>query len=261
MANRDVLQYGWTMTNEQGEERNAAIFDFDGVLYSSSARWKIIDARLGVIGSRVAWEAGLRMYDQAAQKFPGLRLNECFAPDEFEFEIVRDHANLTLPRHLMKTAQNHVFRGHDLFVLSRYAFRDFLRVNERFMGQPGPLPLKGNPFEHSRLLVTEDYSAAHGDTSRSLQQKFQMIASMLERRSDSEEESDSGGSVSGSAASLPAATADPASESPDAYSRIFLYYTEADYPGLAESYVRAEMDTLSGGRNAIVTSFIADVPE
>ncbi|MEQ9366245.1 MAG: hypothetical protein RIF32_18545, partial [Leptospirales bacterium] len=220
--------------SDQAEEKNAAIFDFDGVLYSSSARWKVIDARLGVIGSRVAWEAGLRMYGQASRKFAGLQLNECFAPDEFEFAVVRDHANLTLPRHLMKTAQNHIFRGHDLFVLSRYAFRDFLRVNERFMGQPGPLPLKGNPFEHSRLLVTEDYGAAHSNTDASLQDKFQRIVSMLERGDASgvsQEPAEAPATFFGKSAAEKAATeqarqsaGEKATEA-DTYSRVFLYYT------------------------------------
>lgn len=242
---------------EQAEEKNAAIFDFDGVLYSSSARWKVIDARLGVIGSRVAWETGLRMFHQAANKFAGLQLNECFAPDEFEFATVRDHANLTLPRHLIKTAQNHIFRGHDLFVLSRYAFRDFLRVNERFMGQPGPLPLKGNPFEQSRLLVTEDYGAAHSNTSLSLKEKFRTIASMLERHNDS------GDSEASGKTQPDAPTTSTETDSPDLvpYSRIFLYYTEATYPDLSDEYLRKEMDELVGGRNAIVTSYIANVPE
>ena len=221
------------------EEKNTAIFDFDGVLYSGTARWKIIDARLGVVGSRVTWEAGLRIYDQAAHKFEGIQLTECFAPDEFEFATVRENAaNLTLPRHLMKTAQNHNFRGHDLFVLSRYAFRDFLRVNERFMGQPGPLPMKGNPFEHSRLLVTEDYSAAHANTALSLQEKFRMLGSML-LRDESED----------------------ASAPTDTYTRIYLYYTEPAYIALTEEFLRNERESLAGGRNAIVTSYIADIPE
>ncbi|MCR9141890.1 MAG: hypothetical protein NXI24_06530 [bacterium] len=249
---------------EEREEKNAAIFDFDGVLYSSSARWKIIDARLGVVGSRVAWEAGLRMYDQASQKFPGLQLNECFAPDEFEFAVLRDHANLTLPRHLMKTAQNHIFRGHDLFVLSRYSFRDFLRVNERFMGQPGPLPLKGNPFEHSRLLVTEDYSAAHGNTGASLNQKFRRIVSMLELNRDTEEThppSDDRDPAGAPDSAIADQGADDSAPETGMYSRVFLYYTETGYPDLADQFLRSTMDDLAGGRNAIVVSYIADVPE
>ena len=141
---------------DSAEDRNAAVFDFDGVLYSPNAKWKIIDARLGVVGSRISWERGLQMYREASARFDGIQLTECFAPDEFEFATAPGQANLTLPQHLMKTAQNHAFRGHELLVISRYAFRDFLRVNERFMGQPGPLPLKGNPFEQARMLVTEN---------------------------------------------------------------------------------------------------------
>ena len=230
------------------EEKYAAIFDFDGVLYSQSARWKIIDARLGVVGSRVSWEQGLRMYNAATQKFEELQVTECFAPDEFEFATVRDRANLTLPRHLMKTAQNHAFRGHDIFVLSRYAFRDFLRVNERFMGNPGPLPghlpSKENPFEHSKLLVTEHYSTAHGDVALSLSEKFRTITKMLSREGAAEP-----------------AQGDENDQASEDYARIFLYYTEDGYLKLVEDFVREEMQNLTGGRNAIVPSLIASIPE
>jgi hypothetical protein len=227
------------------EEKNAAVFDFDGVLYSSTARWKVIDTRLGVIGSRVTWERGLRLYDQASQKFEGIKLTECFAPDEFEFASVREHPHLTLPQHLMKTAQNHAFRGHDLFVLSRYAFRDFLRVNERFMGQPGPLPLHENPFEQARILATENYSAVHGDTRLSLEWKFRTLAGMLSRKEDAEPKP---------------ASADAGQDVPDPgerYTRVFLYYTEPAYAALVEDFIRRELEALTGGRNAIVASFIA----
>lgn len=229
--------------DDSAEERNAAIFDFDGVLYSPSAKWKIIDARLGVVGSRISWERGLQIYREASGRFDGIQLTECFAPDEFEFATAPGQTNLTLPQHLMKTAQNHAFRGHELLVISRYAFRDFLRVNERFMGQPGPLPLKGNPFEEARMLVTENYREAHSDTTLSLRKKFEAIQMMLQRQGDA----------------LSDADADESADRPTlSFARIYLYYTEDSYAELSAQLLEQEREQLLGGRNAIVRSLIAE---
>ncbi len=225
------------------EANHAAVFDFDGALYNNNARWKIADARLGVVGSRIAWDRGLEQFDLARKKFPGLLLGECFTPDEFEFETVRElEGNVTLPGVLMKTAQNHVFRGHDIYILSRYSFRDFMKVTERFMGDPGPLPMKENPFDYAKLLTTEDYSVVQHNSREGVQAKFFLLQDML-RYDDLDAEPPRFRENS----ALPR------------YEKIFLYYTEDDYPPLIEPFVREKIEALSGGRNTFVLSYIADL--
>lgn len=240
----DTEQEDEAATAFEEDADNAAVFDFDGALYNNNARWKIADARLGVVGSRIAWDRGLEKFDQARKKFPGLLLGECFTPDEFEFETVRElSGNVTLPGGPLKTVQNHVFRGHDIYILSRYSFRDFMKVTERFMGDPGPLPMKENPFDYAKLLTTEDYSVVQHNSREGVQAKFYLLQDML-RYDDLDAE--------------PPRSDENAPALPR-YEKIFLYYTENDYPALVEPFVRDKIAALSGGRNTFVLSYIADL--
>lgn len=225
--------------DEIQDEHKAAIFDFDGVVFQPDAGWKIIDARLGVVGSRVRWERGCVLYENYRRHNPDALITECFALDEYAYGSapVDGALNITPPDSVMKTAQNHRFRGHDLILLSQSSHRDLLDITEHLMGERR-FPVLKNPFEEARFLSPVEQNplilTGHG-----IEHKFAIISELLaykhNLRFNTENEPDDRGR----------------------YHKIYLYTTEPAYAQVLEDFTRKNLDDLLGGRNAIVHSFIA----
>ncbi|MCB1324340.1 MAG: hypothetical protein H7A21_17365 [Spirochaetales bacterium] len=225
------------------EERMAAVFDFDGLVYQAQSQWKVRNARLGVLGSRVLWKDAFVLYEDLIQRFPDLRITDCFTLDEYGYDRVTpgpDLPNITPPDSIMKTAQNHVFRGHDLLLLSRSTHRDLLVITEHLMGEPR-FPVLKNPFEQARFLTpAEDRLPILKDHGVDL--KFALLSSLVRRNED-----------------LQANAGQEDRDARSRYNKIFLYHTERSYVERVERFVRENLDSLTDGRNAIVPSYIAEL--
>lgn len=237
----------------QYEERQAAVFDFDGVIFHKETRWKVINPRAGVLGSGMHWTKACKVYENIVDASPGTALNDVFHLDEYSFryEIPQNITNRMPMDSVNQTARSHAARRRDVLILSgRYypgldRFLDGLYQTFHRELRPGELPVPKDPFENSRPIFPDQaMPVSELNVEKSIHRKMELLKSLLHRCEEEEHVS-----------------VDTDCEEPFCrYDRLFLYYTEPQFFEYIHEFLRNEMDELCGGRNAIVPFLITGEP-
>lgn len=229
-------------------DRQAAIFDFDSRFFGRDSSWRVQDPRLGMIGairdaktifdclSKHQGEKDFRLADHFQHLDPGF------------VESAQDERVALLPQiHLAPTAQQHRFRGRDLYLLTwtkEAGMVDLLkdlvqRTLETSPKQRSTLPYqRGNPLESASVmeLRTEDLNGLAGVDDLPLA-RFRRIRSLVSINDGQ-----------------------PA-ERPGPYDRVFVYTSDPVLALLLERYILENQDRFTAGRNALMLSLVARVKE
>ena len=222
-----------------GESSQAVIFDFDGIFFRKGSRWKIINARIGISGSLMTCEKGLEVFENVLKTNPDANINDYFiieeyAPDTFP---ANGSVDITPIEALVKTAENHLFRGRDLYILSTYNFSKFSFIIERIFEKYRQFPLQSNPFEKtSGILSLRDIK--NGTPFN----KIDLFRLMLKYREDLEINYKN--ELNGHSFSR--------------YNKIFYYHTQADLLPVINDFINAEKDLLLDGKNSLIPSYISN---
>lgn len=214
------------------EETRAAIFDFDGIIFHPDTKWKVSDVRLGSTGSRISFEKALSSFKSLSRDNPDLLLTDCFTLDEFEYDHRDAHEmNLTPPLLVAKNAQNHVFKGHDLYFLSICKHRELSDITKKFIGELR-YPILKNPFEVAKHLYPEQdyYEGIH-------KEKFELFLALMQKKDQKASRSASKEKI---------------------YTRIYYYYSEEHFANQLRSFLKENFEKFEGGRNSITFSYIAN---
>lgn len=217
-----------------GENAQAAVFDFDGIIFQPGSKWKIRNPQIGVLGTRIPWEDACLIFEKILAVNPQARLSEFYLLNEYSLIAESEFArgNLQPLDSVMKAARSHVGRKQDLFFLSSRSYRDLNEFTEQFM-KPEDQRSGPNPFLASKLLFPP-YEPISAETFRNVENKFRLLTGMLRTVEDP--------------------------NPPEAiYQKIFLYYTETEYESLISSFLQKNLDRLEGGRNAIVPMMMAEL--
>ncbi len=239
------------MIEDQERERlQAAIFDFDGFLFQNGTSWKIINRQLGVLGSRLAWPRACSMFEGILQENPGARITDYFAIDEYEFQHAWPESGFNiLPMiSLFQTAQSHLARNRDLFIISFRNYRGLSKITEKIYEiyrkeNPEKFRWLDNPFHQAReispVLANRQYSREEGMFT-----KMELLSSMIAYQD----------------VSIPEHKKRFQMVNPEGlvYDKIFYYYSEPRQRALMEAFIQREKSLLRDGRNALVPFFIAE---
>ena len=213
----------------------AAIFDFDGILFHPESRWKIRDVRLGQLGSRVSFQEAFDLFQSHQGSYPDLLLTDCFVLDEFDYPTASsDTPNITPPEVIARTAQNHLFRGHELIFFSLSRHRELQLITDRLMGELR-FPVLKNPFSEARHVYPDRQQEM--DFEALLATKYDLLSGLLRQKGHP--------------------TVNLSSSDTRRYLRIHLYYTDTQLASQLRDFVQAKQDQLIGGRNALTFSRIA----
>lgn len=210
----------------------AVFFDFDGIMFRKSVRWKIINPAIGVSGSLVGCEKGYELYQKYKTKHPESQFEENFIIEDY----VPNHmqadgsVDITPMETLIKTAENHRFRGRDLFIISGWDFKRLDFITNRIFEKFRQFEKQINPFLDCAMVSTHAETVSNCFTS-----KVHFLMKNMQLR-----------------------TEEDANEScTDGYSKAFYYHTDMDMIDLFQNLITNEKANLCGGRNALIPSYIS----
>ena len=214
----------------------AAIFDFDSVLFHDSNIWKVKHPAVGILGMAASTSDVLQHFQKGILKTNGKHLPDYYSLDEFPYDLLDDSSsfNILPPELVRTTARSHGQKRRDLFVLSmtrRTGILNFLC--DLIPPEKGPIPFP-NPFETCDVLElrTEDLD----EIKRAQDLPLARMRRMLSLLSYND--------------GRPTAAPGP-------YERIFYHTTDRVAAELVSGYVHKNHSLLEDGRNAILVYYIA----
>lgn len=241
----DVSKY---VIMSEDNTKQAAFFDFDGIIFREQSGWKIVHPAAGYLGTGMAWNRACAAFESILKKNPSARVDEYFTLDNYEAPSgqLNHEWNLLPMNSVVQTARSHIYRQRNIFILSTRFYpgmESFIqRIYEKYNRppKPGEFPYPENPFE-SPSIITLDGSHPVKDLSKltSIELKLSMLTGLLTRNEGME---------------LCAGN-----QNRETYEKIFLYFTEPQYKDLIQNYLNDNRNCLSGGRNAIVPFYLANV--
>ncbi|HBS03437.1 MAG TPA: hypothetical protein DEA96_00625 [Leptospiraceae bacterium] len=214
----------------------AAIFDFDSVLFHERNIWKVKHPAVGILGMAASTNDVLKHFQNGILKREGKHLPDYYSLDEFPYDQLEDSSgfNILTPDLVRTTARTHAQKRRDVFVLSmtrRTGILDFLC--DLIPPEKGPIPFP-NPFETCEVLElrTEDLD----EIKRAQDLPLARMRRML---------------------SLLSYNDGRATAAPGPYERIFYHTTDRVAAELVSGYVQKNHSLLEDGRNAILVYYIA----
>lgn len=227
-------------------ERQAVIFDFDSRLYGKDASWRVQDPRLGMSGT--LRDAGAVVaFIQSHRQDRDFCLSDHYQHLDPGAVDSRHAEGLTLlpVEHLAPTAQQHRFRGRELYLMTwtrdggmEGILRNLVRQSIETTVRSSLPYQKGNPLDAAELLELRptDLEGVDGSDGLALA-RFRRLRSLLSI--------DEG----------------PQAERPGPFDRLFVYTTDPVLALLLDRFILEFQDRFTAGRNALLLAVIANVSE
>tara|TARA_Y100001937_G_scaffold12497_2_gene16034 strand:+ start:40650 stop:41330 length:681 start_codon:yes stop_codon:yes gene_type:complete len=215
----------------------AAIFDFDSVLFHETNVWKVKHPAVGILGMAASTADVLKYFQNGILKGQeGKALPEYYSLDHFPYDVLKDSSafNILPPELVRTTARTHAQKRRDLYVLSMTRRTGILRfLCDLIPPEKGPIPFP-NPFEDCNVLElrTEDLDEIRKSTDLPLARMRRML-------------------------SLLSYNDGRPTAAPGPYERIFYHTTDRVAAELVSGYVQKNHSLLDDGRNAILVYYIA----
>jgi len=233
------------------ESSQAAIFDFDGILFRKGSRWKIVNARLGMSGSLVSCEKGLKLFQNVLLSNPEAKLDDYFIIEEYSPDgfPANGSVDITPIENLIKTADNHRFRGRDIYILSSNDFKKFYFIVERIFSKYRQYPNQTNPFNDCKSILSLaeklNGNSLNSDNNEA-SNKINFLQMLLKNSSDAsgvnpEEYEFSGG------------------QKIARYNKIFYYHTQSELVSVIDDFINSRKESFLDGKNALIPSYITNM--
>ncbi|MDH5656398.1 MAG: hypothetical protein OEZ34_10850, partial [Spirochaetia bacterium] len=141
----------------------AVIFDFDGIVFRKGCRWKIINPRAGISGSLVGHEEGMKILNKMMESHPDTKVSEYFLIEDYIPEPFPTNGSVDIIpiEDIVQAADNHRFRGRDIFILSTKNFELFYFILDRIFHRYKNFPAQTNPFKYENNIIHLNPSGAN----------------------------------------------------------------------------------------------------
>lgn len=216
------------------EPKQAAIFDFDGILYNPENTWRVTTPLLGRPGSLARMDDAMKFIRRHMGS--DVRILDYYALDAHEYQVAHkdEVLNLLTPDLLRPTARGHQIRGRQLYILT---LTDLLGIRDIIMRmipkEEGPFENK-NPFDNAKNLLLRDTELIDIKRARELPlARMRRILSLL-RHTDNRN-----------------------TAQPGPFSRIFLYTTDRILAELITDQMAKIHQDLVDGRNSVIVHYVA----
>ncbi len=228
----------------------AAIFDFDGIVYDINANWRILDSRAGVIGSYVSCLEACRIYDDIKKPEESLKITQFFSVEDLHYKRhpVSEKFNLLPPENIIQAARLHQQKGRRLMIFSARDYEGFDALMDRIyfehqkrIGQNRPMQ-KANPFRSAEFIFPSvPVPSSLISAKDGVFLKTELIKNMLEY-TDQEPvhriHSDRLGN--------------------ERFERVFYYHTQQEMGFSLDSFINNTHIHINGGKNSLIHYYIAD---
>lgn len=225
-------------------ERQAVIFDFDSCLYGKDVSWRVQDPRLGMSGA-LRDASTVVEFLQSRRHERDFCLTDHYQHLEPGFVDSRHAEGLALLplEHVAPTAQQHRFRGREMFLLTwtrqggmEGILRNLVRQSIGNAARSSLPYQKGNPLDAAELLELRpaDLEGLHPTEGLALA-RFRRLRSLL------------------------SITEGPQAERPGPFDRLFVYTADPVLALLLDRFILEFQDRFTAGRNALLPAVIAHV--
>ncbi|MCB1138062.1 MAG: hypothetical protein KDK23_04865 [Leptospiraceae bacterium] len=216
--------------------RQAAIFDFDSVLFHEKNIWKVKHPAAGILGMAAATGQVMQHFQNGILKSRDRFLPDYYSLDEFPYDELEDSKgyNILTPDLVRTTARTHGQKRRDVLVLTMTEQTGILHFLQHLIPpEKGPIPFP-DPFADCEVLELrkEDLD----EIKRAADLPLARMRRML---------------------SLLAYNDGRATASPGPYERIFYHTTDRVAAELVGGYVQKNHNLLEDGRNAILVYYVA----
>ena len=216
--------------------KQAAIFDFDSVLFHPENIWKVKHPAVGILGMAADTETVIGQFQKGMAKNENRCLPDYYSMDQFLYDELEDSGkyNILVPELVCTTARTHKQKRRDVMVLTMTRKTGILQFLQALVPpEKGPIPFP-NPFEECDVLELRSEDLDEIKRTRDL--PLARMRRML---------------------SLLAYNDGRPTAPPGPYERIFYHTTDRVAAELVSGYVQKNHSLLDDGRNAILVYYIA----